>query len=518
MKNVVILGADGMAGHMIVLYLLGLKKYNVYDLCHTKKIRKKSILIDVTDLIKFNDQIDQLHPDIIINCTGILNDRCNDNPMQASYINSFFPQYLVNKYKDKSCKIIHLSTDCVFDGKRGSYDENSIKDDTSIYGITKGMGEFNNSKDLTIRTSIIGPDVKDGMGLFNWFMKQEDAIDGYKNVWWTGLTTLELAKIIDIVIEKDITGLYNIVPNEKINKFDLLNILNITFKNNTIKIYPETKVKSDKSLITLRNELGYEISSYKQMIGELHDWMIKYPKYYQRYFGLKDKLIVIWSKFKAETVAEDKREEWIKHRIKIFMNYTLKGFKNQTSQDFYYFINYDEYAKPYIIEELKQYPQLPINVVFTEHYYSEIEKLTPFYKTLYFVRIDSDDLYQKDFMQKLRSYKHRDSTKAIIVENGYIYDIYTDEMARWYYKSATPFYTLIYDCFDFSNGYRHSIHGDTSVFKDSFEVIYGDTFIVIAHHKNTVTVFNCAFRKQIVEGREKERIKEENNISVMKEE
>lgn len=517
MKKIIVLGADGMAGHMITLYLSQLKKYDIYDFCHTKKIRKKSQIIDVIDLNNLDEQINKIEPDIIINCIGILNEKCDADPVMASYINAFFPQYLANKFMNTSCKVIHLSTDCVFDGRKGSYDEQDIKNATSIYGITKGMGEFNNNKDLTIRTSIIGPDIKDGMGLFNWFMKQEDAIDGYQNVWWTGLTNLELARIIDIAIERDITGLYNIVPNEKINKYDLLNILKSVFNKDSIRVYAETKIKSDKSLITRRNDLHNNIKSYYEMIEELFNWMVDHPKYYQRYFGIKDKVIIIWSKIKAETVSENKREVWLKHRLKVFMNYTLKGFQNQTNQDFYYFINYDEYAKPYIIEELKKYPPLPSNVVFTEHYYSNIEKVLPFYKTLYFVRIDSDDMYQKDFMQKLKDYKTKSGTKALIVENGYIYDVLTDELARWFYKSATPFYTLIYDCFDFSNGYRHDTHGQSSVFKLYYEVIYGDTFIVIAHHQNTVTVFNCSFRKQMVEGEEKEKIKSENNLSTMKE-
>ena len=513
MKKIIILGSDSMAGHMIVLYLLGLKKYDIYDFCHTRKIRKKSQIADITNLNNFEEQIDIIKPDIIINCIDTL----NNDPIKASYINAFFPRYLVNRFINTSCKIIHISNDSVFDGKRGSYDESDIKNSTSIYGITKGMGEFDNNKDLTIRTSIIGPDIKDGDGLFNWFMRQEDAIDGEQNVWWTGLTNLELAMIIDFVIEKDITGLYNIVSNEKINKYNLLNILKTIFKKNTIKIYEETKIKADNSLITKRNDLHYSFKSYYEMIDELFKWMDSHPKYYQRYFGLKDKIVIVWSKLKAETISENKREEWIKHRIKVFMNYTCESFKNQTNQDFYYFINYDEYAKPYVIDELKKYPRLPNNIVFTEHYYVDIEKLTPFYKNLYFVRIDSDDIYQKNFIQKLKDYKPKNETKAIVAINGYIYDIFTDELARWFYKSSSPFYTLIYDSFDFSNGYRHNIHGDLSVFKLYYEILYGDNFVVIAHHKNTITVFNCAFRKQIITGEEKEKIKIENNLSMMTE-
>ncbi|MDD3392668.1 MAG: sugar nucleotide-binding protein [Bacilli bacterium] len=514
MKKILVLGADGMAGHIITLYLLETNRYDVHDFCHTRKIRKKSQIIDVMNLDIFNEKVDSINPEIIINCTGILNEKCDQDYIKASYINAFFPQYLVNKFKNTSCKVIHLSTDSVFDGEKGSYDEQEIKNPTTIYGITKGMGEFDNSKDLTIRTSLVGPDIKDGPGLLNWFMKQEDAIDGYQNVLWTGITNLELARIIDIVIEKEITGLYNIVPNDKISKYELLNIMKKVFNKENIKIYPEVRVKSDRSLITKRKDLDYEIKNYSKMMEELYEWMLNHPKYYQRYFGQSDKIIVVWSKIKAETVEKEKREEWIKHRIKIFMKYTLVGFKNQTNQDFYYFINYDEYAKPYVTQELKKYPPLPSNIIFTDHYYVDIEKKLPYYKTMYFVRIDSDDMYQKDYLQKLKNYHHKEATKSLLVLNGYIYDAITDELARWIYK-APPFYTLIYDCFDFSNGYRHNIHGTSSVFINNYEIIYGDNFIVIAHHKNTVTVFNCSFRKQVVEGSEKARIKLENNLNVL---
>lgn len=307
MKKVIILGADGMIGHMITLYLSELKKYEIYDFCNTRKIRKKSYLIDIKNLEYLYEQINDSNPDIIINCIELVNHECDQDPMLASYINSFLPHYLVNKYKDTECKIIHLSTDCVFDGKKGSYEEDDDKTAGCIYGITKGLGEFNNNKDLTIRVSVIGPDIKDNDGLFNWFMKQEDAIDGYQDVWWNGLTNLELAKIIDIAIEKNVLGLYNVSSNQKINNLNLLNIMKNVFKKESINVYAETKNKLDRSLLSKRRDLNYEIKSYDEIIKELYDWMMKHPKYYQRYFSLKDKVIIVWSKIKLEPISEEKK-------------------------------------------------------------------------------------------------------------------------------------------------------------------------------------------------------------------
>jgi len=117
---------------------------------------------------------------------------------------------------DTAVKIIQISTDCVFSGKDGGYKEDSFRDGDTIYARTKALGEINNNKDLTIRTSIIGPDInEDGIGLFHWFMKQSGTIYGFRNAYWTGVTTIELAKGIEKFIEYNVTGIYHFVPTEK---------------------------------------------------------------------------------------------------------------------------------------------------------------------------------------------------------------------------------------------------------------------------------------------------------------
>jgi dTDP-4-dehydrorhamnose reductase len=139
----------------------------------------------------------------------------------------------------KGIKIIHLSTDCVFDGKDGGYTEKSFKNENGIYGLSKNLGEIYGKNSLTIRTSIIGPELKNGSGLFNWFMNQKGNISGFTKAYWTGVTTLELSKAIDKAIDENIEGLYHIVPNKKISKYDLLNI----FKNE----FSEVKVTIEKN-------------------------------------------------------------------------------------------------------------------------------------------------------------------------------------------------------------------------------------------------------------------------------
>ncbi len=506
MKKVAILGANGMAGHMVSLYLNSLGKYEVTNLCHGKKLNRNSFIVDVSNLSDLEAVLKQINPDIIINCIGILNDKSDDNIAYTSYINTFFPHFLENYYINSPTKIIHISTDCVFSGKRGSYSEEDYKDEKSIYGLTKNFGEIINTKDLTIRTSIIGPELKDGKGLFNWFMKQDGEVLGYKNAYWTGVTTLELAKIIDTAIEKEITGLYNVVPNERISKYDLLNLIKNIFNKDSVKVLEYENELVDKSLISVK-DFDYTVKSYEEMLKELKVWMDNHKIYYRNYYSLKDKVIIIWSKIKANDFKSDEEaEKWIKHRIKVFINYTAKSFKNQTNQNFYYFINYDEKARDYIFKELENYPSLPSNIIFTDRYHEKIKEIIPNYKTLYFVRIDSDDMYEKNFIQKLTDYKNKEDTQALICQSGYIYDTSNNMLAKWFYKSP-PFFTLVYHTADFFGGIRHDVHGHSSVINLSHEIIEGDNFVVIVHGENTVTKFNSSFRKELIdEPCEKEKI------------
>src|SRR5699024_5151046 len=133
--------------------------------------------------------------DAIINAVGILNKDAEENKSHAVLLNSYLPHYISNLTKDMNTKVIHMSTDCVFSGKVGSYKEDSLRDGQTFYDRSKALGELENDKDLTFRNSIIGPDMnKNGIGLFNWFMKQNGYIKGFNKAIWTGVTTLTLAK------------------------------------------------------------------------------------------------------------------------------------------------------------------------------------------------------------------------------------------------------------------------------------------------------------------------------------
>ena len=284
MKRILILGASGMAGHIITLYLEETGKYKIFNLCHKDALNTKSILCDVTDLKKLKQILDKIRPDIIINCIGILNDKSDDDIIKTIYINTFLPKWLEHYYQATNCKIIQLSTDCVFKGTKGNYRENDVKDEDNIYGLSKNLGEIDNSKDFTIRTSIIGPELKTGKGLFDWFMRQTKEVNGYTNVYWSGITTLELAHIVDEAISQDITGLYNITQKGKISKYKLLQLVKDVFNKDDILIHQDSSKKSDKSLVTNRTDFNYKISDYRTMLLKLKDWMREHIKFYQSYF------------------------------------------------------------------------------------------------------------------------------------------------------------------------------------------------------------------------------------------
>jgi len=261
-----------MAGHIITRYLESLNKYEIIN-ASLEKLRDDTIIINVEDKELVKEIIIKNKPDIVINCIGLLIRASADRPAMAIYLNSYFPHYLAELGKQMNFKTIHLSTDCVFSGEKGGYNENDVKDAKDIYGQSKALGEIVNEKDLTLRTSIIGPEIiEGGTGLFHWIMNQSGKIGGYGEVFWTGLTTLELAKAIDSAIDQDLTSLYHLVPNEKISKFDLLQLIKEIW-NRPIDISKNNEPKSDKSLLNNRKDFNYEVPNYHQMLVELFEWM-----------------------------------------------------------------------------------------------------------------------------------------------------------------------------------------------------------------------------------------------------
>lgn len=244
--KILLLGSAGMAGQVIKKELeKHSDQIDLIDIARSKKITIPKIELDVTNFDELKNIIIKYRFDFIINCTGILNNFAEKNPDKAILINSYLPHYLEKITSETNTKIIHISTDCVFSGKTGSYIESDVKDGIGFYAQSKALGEIINNKDLTLRTSIIGPDLNEnGIGLFKWLLKQSGTITGYTNAFWSGITTIQLAKvIIDIVLEfKFPIGLIHLTNNHKISKFQLLNIIKEVFELNNIEIIDRKSV------------------------------------------------------------------------------------------------------------------------------------------------------------------------------------------------------------------------------------------------------------------------------------
>lgn len=280
--KILVLGGAGMAGHVISLYFKG-RGYDVVAYT-TKPIGFcKNIVGNALDTVHFKNVIIEGNYDVVINCIGLLNHAAEENSSLAVYLNSYLPHLIENLLRNTQTKLIHMSTDCVFAGNTGPYGENSLPDGRTIYDRSKAMGEINNNKDLTFRNSIVGPDMNEnGIGLFNWFMNQNAPISGYTGAIWTGVTTITLAKAMEHAIKENLCGLYNLVNNTGISKYELLCLFNEHCKSIPIIIRKNDDFSLDKSLINQRNDFSFVVPSYREMVQEMKEWIDSHSDCYCR--------------------------------------------------------------------------------------------------------------------------------------------------------------------------------------------------------------------------------------------
>lgn len=284
--RVLVLGASGMAGSVIALHLRALG-FDVDTLAGTRKLDKATYMLDVTVQPRLVAFLSCRHYDVVINCIGLLIGQCDARPDLASYLNAYLPHMLEHTYAGTDTRVIHLSTDCVFSGAAGPYHEDSVYDGPLLYDRSKALGEIKNDKDLTLRMSIIGPELKtDGNGLFHWFMNQTGEVSGYMNVIWNGITTVELAKGIVAAIEQNLSGVYHLTPTETISKCDLLNLLKVTFARD-ITMRGTLAEPSDKTLLNTRTDFDYVVPGYNVMVKEMKTWVDERPGLYQHYLEPK---------------------------------------------------------------------------------------------------------------------------------------------------------------------------------------------------------------------------------------
>jgi dTDP-4-dehydrorhamnose reductase len=257
----IVLGADGMLGHKIFQTL----DSQFDDLAGTIRGKKeeghllpaifdsKNIFEDIStnDLPYLKSILESTSPDFIINCIGIIKQRATSNDKLLSmYVNAMFPHWLTSLSSNWGGKVIHFSTDCIFSGSRGAYIEDSPPDATDVYGQSKAIGELVSHNGLTLRTSIIGRELKYFSSLLEWFLAQEGkTIPGFSEVIYSGVTTNYLAKTVGFIIQKYPTlyGTYQIASNP-ISKYNLLNLIKKHYKT-TVEIVRTEFPICNRSLI-----------------------------------------------------------------------------------------------------------------------------------------------------------------------------------------------------------------------------------------------------------------------------
>jgi len=281
MEKVLVLGATGLIGHQVYYYLKS-KGYDVTGMANTRKLDDKTVQVDARGEHAFIQNIMDVGPDIIVNCMGVLISEAKHNPEHAIFLNAYMPHRLKRLANDMEAKLVHISTDCVFSGKKGEYTESDVKDADDIYGRAKALGEITIEPHLTLRTSVVGPELKDGEELFHWFMKQEGSIQGYTQSLWSGVTTLELAKAVEWAISSDIRGLYHVTNGVPIHKYDLLMLFK-KYTGHKVDIKAVGGRVTDKSFVDTRKEIPYTIPSYEVMVENMVEQMKKHDHLYAQY-------------------------------------------------------------------------------------------------------------------------------------------------------------------------------------------------------------------------------------------
>lgn len=283
MSRVLVLGASGMAGHVIAIRLEELG-HEVEGYAREELPYCRTTVGNAEDLQTLRQLIQRGSYDYVVNAIGILNQDAEKRKTDAIYLNSFLPHALAEMTECIPTRVIHISTDCVFSGNTGPYTEDALPDGRTFYDRTKALGELEDDRNLTIRTSIVGPDRREsGIGLFNWFMKQEKEVQGYQKAMWTGMTTVELASAIHASMQEKPVGLYHLVPDINISKCELLGLFNHYMRADEMNIRENTEIVLDKTLVRTKYDFSYRVPDYDIMVRRMAQWITEHEALYPHY-------------------------------------------------------------------------------------------------------------------------------------------------------------------------------------------------------------------------------------------
>lgn len=287
MIKLLMLGSTGLIGSNLLKYFSHQKNYICYGAVRNNSDKEKLKYLKNVKLFKIDfskkkdikNVFNKIKPNLVINCLGIIKHITHKNKLsEIIRTNSLLPHYFAEiSSHQKKTRLIHFSTDCVFSGAKGNYKESDLADAKDLYGKSKLLGEVSYHNTLTLRTSVIGHEIETSHNLLNWFLKQKKPVTGFKNAIFSGLTTLEIAKILDkyIIPNKKIKGLYHL-SGKKINKYDLLNLIKKVYKKK-IKIKINYNIKIDRSLNSkaLQKITGFKPGDWYKNVKEMFEFSNK---------------------------------------------------------------------------------------------------------------------------------------------------------------------------------------------------------------------------------------------------
>ena len=279
-----------MLGHALFRYLSGDSSLDVFATVRSSKElsgwlpadRMKKVFRDVdihqTDsLVKVFDEV---KPNFVVNCIGIIKQVPEaQDPFVAITANALLPHRIALHCSAVGARMIHISSDCVFDGEKGGYIEGDFSNATDLYGRTKLLGEVAYPHCVTLRTSIIGHELKGNYGLVEWFLSQEEKVRGFRKVIYSGFPTVEFSRIIgDYVIPNpEISGLYHVSSNP-ISKYELLKLIAVQYEKKIVT-EPEDSFRLDRSLDSsrFRSLTGYNPPTWTEMVRGMYNDYLQGP-------------------------------------------------------------------------------------------------------------------------------------------------------------------------------------------------------------------------------------------------
>lgn len=280
-EKVLILGVTGMLGSMLYKCFTTYSEFETFGVARDASLRVKFLFnqsdnlvfsSNITDPCEVRTLLRRIKPTVIINCIGVVKQLSDSaNPLVALPVNALFPHQLHAACAEFGCRLIHFSTDCVFSGAAGPYDEQQIPDARDLYGLSKYIGEISSVNCVTLRTSIVGHELFRHSSLLDWFLTQEGRVNGYRNSIFSGLSTREIFDVLTnyILPDRALSGLFHL-SSDPISKLDLLRAVAVEYKK-VIEIVPCEAPKLDRSLVSsrFRNATGYVPRGWGEQLEQL---------------------------------------------------------------------------------------------------------------------------------------------------------------------------------------------------------------------------------------------------------